>query len=170
MKFPSLSRGALVRLLAVAVAICSVSDGRNSGVRPGQRRPDGGARARGDQSRPLRGSRKYPEAGGGEDAERRCRARARAAVSNAGAPRRGAGAARSHHQPADWSAHHTRRIRADRRAPAPHGQLQLANDAYRLAAERAPNDPAIQTGWGELFLQTHNNAEAVKSFKPRAGG
>lgn len=45
------------------------------------------------------------------------------------------------------------------------GRLQLANDAYRLAAERAPNDAAIQTGWGELFLQTHNTAEAAKSFR-----
>jgi tetratricopeptide (TPR) repeat protein len=44
------------------------------------------------------------------------------------------------------------------------GQMQLANDAYRIATERAPDDPAIQAGWGELWLQTHNNAEAVKSF------
>lgn len=44
-------------------------------------------------------------------------------------------------------------------------QFQLANDAYRLGSEKAPSDPAVHTGWGELFLQVHNNAEAVKSFQ-----
>jgi tetratricopeptide (TPR) repeat protein len=51
------------------------------------------------------------------------------------------------------------------RAARATGQFQLANDAYRLATERAPKDPAMETGWGELFLQTHNNAEALKSFQ-----
>jgi tetratricopeptide (TPR) repeat protein len=45
------------------------------------------------------------------------------------------------------------------------GEFQLANDAYRIAAEKAPKDPAVHTGWGELFLQVHDNAEAVKSFQ-----
>ena len=45
------------------------------------------------------------------------------------------------------------------------GEFQLANDAYRIATEKAPNDPAFHTGWGELFLQVHNNAEAAKSFQ-----
>jgi len=45
------------------------------------------------------------------------------------------------------------------------GEFQLANDAYRVAAEKAPNDPSVHTGWGELFLQVHDNAEAVKSFQ-----
>src|SRR5687767_15704171 len=45
------------------------------------------------------------------------------------------------------------------------GEFQLANDAYRLATEKAPNDPSLHTGWGELFLQVHNNAEAAKSFQ-----
>src|SRR5687768_652925 len=45
------------------------------------------------------------------------------------------------------------------------GEFQLANDAYRIATERAPNDPSLHTGWGELFLQVHNNAEAAKSFQ-----
>jgi tetratricopeptide (TPR) repeat protein len=44
-------------------------------------------------------------------------------------------------------------------------EFQLANDAYRLASEKAPNDPSVHTGWGELFLQVHNNGEAVKSFQ-----
>src|SRR5690349_11133607 len=34
------------------------------------------------------------------------------------------------------------------------GRLQEANAAYREASRRAPNDPAVQTGWGELFLQS----------------
>ena len=45
------------------------------------------------------------------------------------------------------------------------GEFQLANDAYRLATEKAPNDPALHTGWGELFLHVHDNAEAAKSFQ-----
>jgi tetratricopeptide (TPR) repeat protein len=51
------------------------------------------------------------------------------------------------------------------RAARATGQFQLANDAYRLASERAPNDPAMQTGWGELFLEVHDNANALKSFQ-----
>ena len=45
------------------------------------------------------------------------------------------------------------------------GEFQLANDAYRIATEKAPNDPSLHTGWGELFLHVHNNAEAAKSFQ-----
>jgi len=45
------------------------------------------------------------------------------------------------------------------------GEFKLAEDAYRIATERAPNDPAFHTGWGELFLQAHDNAEAAKSFQ-----
>jgi tetratricopeptide (TPR) repeat protein len=45
------------------------------------------------------------------------------------------------------------------------GEFQLANDAYRLATEKAPKDPSLHTGWGELFLQVHDNAEAAKSFQ-----
>jgi tetratricopeptide (TPR) repeat protein len=51
------------------------------------------------------------------------------------------------------------------RAARAMGEFQLANDAYRLAAEKAPNDPAVHTGWGELFLQGHDTGEAVKSFQ-----
>ncbi len=45
------------------------------------------------------------------------------------------------------------------------GEFQLANDAYRIATEKAPNDPSLHTGWGELFLHVHDNAEAAKSFQ-----
>ena len=45
------------------------------------------------------------------------------------------------------------------------GEFQLANDAYRIATEKAPNDPSLHTGWGELWLHVHDNAEAAKSFQ-----
>jgi tetratricopeptide (TPR) repeat protein len=44
-------------------------------------------------------------------------------------------------------------------------EFQLANDAYRIATERAPNDPSAHTGWGELWLQAHYHDEAAKSFQ-----
>jgi tetratricopeptide (TPR) repeat protein len=44
-------------------------------------------------------------------------------------------------------------------------RVQEANAAYRDAASASPRDPAINTAWGELFLETHNNAEALKSFQ-----
>jgi tetratricopeptide (TPR) repeat protein len=44
-------------------------------------------------------------------------------------------------------------------------EFQLANDAYRIATERAPNDPSAHTGWGELWLQAHYLDEAAKSFQ-----
>jgi Tfp pilus assembly protein PilF len=45
------------------------------------------------------------------------------------------------------------------------GRLREANASYQLAANRAPTDPAINTAWGELFLQTEQNSEALKSFQ-----
>src|SRR5262245_6991424 len=36
------------------------------------------------------------------------------------------------------------------------GQRRDANDFYRVAASRMPNDVAINTAWGELFLETYN--------------
>ena len=45
------------------------------------------------------------------------------------------------------------------------GRFQEANAAYRDAAAAAPNDPAINTAWGELFLEKYNRVEAVKSFQ-----
>lgn len=44
-------------------------------------------------------------------------------------------------------------------------EFEDANDAYREAAAMAPRDPAINTGWGELFLQTYEMREALQSFK-----
>jgi Flp pilus assembly protein TadD len=45
------------------------------------------------------------------------------------------------------------------------GRFQDANAAYRDAAAAAPNDPTINTAWGELFLEKYNKPEAVKSFQ-----
>jgi len=45
------------------------------------------------------------------------------------------------------------------------GRFQEANAAYRDAAAAAPGDPAVNTGWGELFLEKYNSVEAVRSFQ-----
>jgi tetratricopeptide (TPR) repeat protein len=45
------------------------------------------------------------------------------------------------------------------------GRFQEANAAFRLAATTAPGDAAIQTAWGELFLEKYNKQEALKSFQ-----
>ena len=45
------------------------------------------------------------------------------------------------------------------------GRFQEANAAYRDASSAAPNDPAINTAWGELFLEKYQRAEALKSFQ-----
>jgi tetratricopeptide (TPR) repeat protein len=45
------------------------------------------------------------------------------------------------------------------------GRFQQANAAYRAAVAAAPGDPAINTGWGELFLEKYNRKEAAKSFQ-----
>jgi tetratricopeptide (TPR) repeat protein len=44
-------------------------------------------------------------------------------------------------------------------------RFQEANAAYREAAAALPMDPAIQTAWGELFLEAHNSREALRSFQ-----
>jgi len=43
---------------------------------------------------------------------------------------------------------------------------QESNDVYRDALAAAPSDPAINTAWGELFLENHQPADALKSFEP----
>src|SRR5438046_2885968 len=45
------------------------------------------------------------------------------------------------------------------------GRFHEANAAYRDAAATAPNDAAINTAWGELFLEKYNRPDAVKSFQ-----
>ncbi|MGH9142256.1 MAG: tetratricopeptide repeat protein, partial [Vicinamibacterales bacterium] len=45
------------------------------------------------------------------------------------------------------------------------GRFHESNAAYRDAAGAAPNDPAIQTAFGDLFLEKYDNAEALKSYQ-----
>lgn len=166
MKFPSVSRTTIFRLLAVAVAVCSLSDGRNSRV----------AYAQGSVDPTLAQARIEINHGRYAEAETLLKPAAACTPDSDVALELGL-----LHQmlgrraesmalldpianlpvgPRTTPGEYARIGRAARAL----GQLQLANDAYRLAVERAPDDAAIQTGWGELFLQTHNNAEAAKSF------
>ena len=45
------------------------------------------------------------------------------------------------------------------------GRFQDANAYLRNAGAMAPDDPAISTAWGELFLEKYNRADAVRSFQ-----
>jgi tetratricopeptide (TPR) repeat protein len=45
------------------------------------------------------------------------------------------------------------------------GRFQDANAFLRSAAGLAPDDPVINTAWGELFLEKYNTADAVRSFQ-----
>jgi cellulose synthase operon protein C len=45
------------------------------------------------------------------------------------------------------------------------GRFQDANGFFRNANALAPNDPVINAGWGELFLEKYNRSEALKSFQ-----
>jgi tetratricopeptide (TPR) repeat protein len=45
------------------------------------------------------------------------------------------------------------------------GRFQDANSFLRGASSLAPNDAAINTAWGDLFLEKYNRADAVKSFQ-----
>tara|TARA_B100001123_G_scaffold451313_1_gene630639 strand:- start:13741 stop:16305 length:2565 start_codon:yes stop_codon:yes gene_type:complete len=44
------------------------------------------------------------------------------------------------------------------------GNFRQANRLFRSAAMSAPDDPAIHTAWGELFLEKYNRADALQSF------
>ena len=44
-------------------------------------------------------------------------------------------------------------------------EYQLANSMVRNAAQAAPDDPAIQTLWGELFSEKYEQGEASTSFR-----
>jgi tetratricopeptide (TPR) repeat protein len=45
------------------------------------------------------------------------------------------------------------------------GEFQDANAAFRDASRLAPHDAAINTAWGDLFLQKYKNDEAMKSYR-----
>ncbi len=55
-------------------------------------------------------------------------------------------------------------LRAGRAARAL-GLYEQANDDLREAAKLDPDDPAINTAWGELFLEKYNRAEAIRCFE-----
>jgi tetratricopeptide (TPR) repeat protein len=45
------------------------------------------------------------------------------------------------------------------------GRFEDANSYFREAIAAAPNDPLINSEWGELFLEKHNRQDAAKSFQ-----
>jgi tetratricopeptide (TPR) repeat protein len=45
------------------------------------------------------------------------------------------------------------------------GRVQEANAAYRDAVSASPRDVAINTAWGDLFLEKYNKAEALRSYQ-----
>ena len=45
------------------------------------------------------------------------------------------------------------------------GRFRDANQIFRRAAGAATQDPAINTAWGELFLEKYNIQDAVRSFQ-----
>jgi tetratricopeptide (TPR) repeat protein len=55
------------------------------------------------------------------------------------------------------------RIKADAARAA--GDLRGANAFFQEAIKAYPEDPALRARWGELFLATHQNNEAVKLFQ-----
>ena len=55
-------------------------------------------------------------------------------------------------------------LRAARAAQAL-SRSRIANAFYREASAALPGSPVVETSWGELFLERHNEAEAVACFQ-----
>jgi tetratricopeptide (TPR) repeat protein len=51
------------------------------------------------------------------------------------------------------------------RATAALGEFRQANQLFRRASRAAGGDPAVETAWGELFLDKHNTQDAARSFE-----
>jgi tetratricopeptide (TPR) repeat protein len=164
---PGFWRGTLFRLLAIALAIGSVSDGRTSRVAYAQGAVDPtvvSARAAINRGQYAEAEALLkPPAARNPESEAALelglfydmmgrRSEARPILQRVSDMQAG---------PGTTAAEYGRLGRAARAL----GEFQLANDAYRLATEKAPDDPALHTGWGELFLQVHDNAEAARSFQ-----
>jgi cellulose synthase operon protein C len=49
------------------------------------------------------------------------------------------------------------------------GEFETANDLLRAAAEASPGSTAINTAWGELFLEKYNGNEARRCFEAAVG-
>jgi tetratricopeptide (TPR) repeat protein len=45
------------------------------------------------------------------------------------------------------------------------GDQRAANGYFQTALSEYPDDAAVRTRWGDLFLQTHQNNEAVKLYQ-----
>jgi tetratricopeptide (TPR) repeat protein len=54
------------------------------------------------------------------------------------------------------------RVKAD--AARALGDVRTANTLFQTALKEFPEDAAVRTRWGELFIATHQNNEAVKLF------
>ncbi len=50
------------------------------------------------------------------------------------------------------------------RAAAALGEFRQANQLFRRASRAAGGNPAVETAWGELFLEKHNHEDAARSF------
>jgi len=59
------------------------------------------------------------------------------------------------------------RIKAD--AARASGDVRAANGLFQQAIKEYPQDVAVRVRWGELFLATHQNNEAVKLFEEALG-
>jgi tetratricopeptide (TPR) repeat protein len=55
-------------------------------------------------------------------------------------------------------------VRAARAAQAL-SRSRIANGFFREAASQSPGSAVIEAAWGDLFLERHNEAEAVQSFR-----
>ena len=55
------------------------------------------------------------------------------------------------------------RIKAD--AARALGDVRTANSYFQAALKEYPEDPALRTRWGELFVATHANPQAVQLFE-----
>ena len=160
-------RGALFRLLAVALAIGTVSDGRTSRV----------AYAQGATDPIVVKARAAINLGRYAEAEALLKPAAERAPDGEAALELGLFydmmGRRDEARPC-CSASPT--CRPDRARPLPSTRGSAVRPA-RSASFSSPttrtglrrrerhDDPAVHTGWGELFLQVHNNAEAAKSFQ-----
>lgn len=45
------------------------------------------------------------------------------------------------------------------------GDLQLANDLFRVAAQNNADDASLRVRWGDLFANSHQNAEAMNIYR-----
>jgi cellulose synthase operon protein C len=160
-------RGALFRLIAVALAIGTISDGRTSRIAHAQGVSDPAAvKARAALNRGEYGEAENilkPAASKEPLGEAALELALLYAMLGRGDEARSIFQRISSIQvgPRSSASDYARLGRAARALR----EFQLANDAYRIASERAPNDPAVHTGWGELWLQAHYPDEAAKSFQ-----